>query len=120
LRSEGISALYGDVLRSGTLVEAGIATAGSLILSADLDDAAEIIRQARLLNPGLRILARCTHVRDAAALRRAGATVVASGEAEVGVALVEALTAGETTEQGATDKRRETIRDKLYAGPGAG
>jgi hypothetical protein len=46
--------------------------------------------------------------------------VVASGEAEVGVALVEALTAGETTEQGATDKRRETIRDKLYAGPGAG
>jgi CPA2 family monovalent cation:H+ antiporter-2 len=52
LRSEGISALYGDVLRSGTLVEA--------------------------------------------------------------------LTAGETTEQGATDKRRETIRDKLYAGPGAG
>jgi CPA2 family monovalent cation:H+ antiporter-2 len=40
----------------------------------------EIIKNARVLNPGLRILARCAHLRDAAALRKAGATVVAAGE----------------------------------------
>ena len=93
MKAEGVTALYGDVLRSGTLEEAGIATAGSLILSADVEDAAEIIRQARILNPELRVLARCTHLRDAPALTRAGASVVAAGEAEVGVALVEAVTA---------------------------
>ncbi|MCE7891911.1 MAG: sodium:proton exchanger, partial [Sorangiineae bacterium PRO1] len=75
LRAEGFAAVYGDVLRAGTLDEAGIATAGSLILSADVEDSAELIRQARLANPDLRVLARCTHLRDASALRRAGADV---------------------------------------------
>ena len=56
LRDSGLHALYGDVLRPGTLDEAGIAMAGSLILSADIEDAAEIIRQARHLNPDLHIL----------------------------------------------------------------
>lgn len=41
LNEMGTPALYGDVLRPGTLDEAGIATAGSLILSADIDDAAD-------------------------------------------------------------------------------
>ena len=93
LRNAGYAALYGDVLRSGTLVEAGIETAGALILSADVEAAAEVIKQARLLNPELRVLARCAHLREASALRQAGAEVVAAGEAEVGVALAEAVTA---------------------------
>jgi len=95
LRAKGRKALYGDVLRPGTLDEAGIATAGSLVLSADVEDAAEIVRQGRILNPDLRVLVRCAHLRDAPALRRAGATIVAAGEAEVGVALAEAVTAGD-------------------------
>ena len=114
LRSRGVAAIYGDVLRAGTLDEAGIATAGSLILSADVEDAAEIIRQARLLNPGLRVLARCTHLRDAAALRRAGAAVVAAGEAEVGVALAEAVTAGDEMDHGAAARHRDAVREHLY------
>ena len=114
LRSRGVAAIYGDVLRSGTLDEAGIATAGSLVLSADVEDAAEIIRQARQLNPGLRVLARCTHLRDAAALRRAGAAVVAAGEAEVGVALAEAVTAGDEMDHGAAARHRDAIREHLY------
>ena len=51
LRARGIKAVNGDVLRAGTLDEAGIATAASLVLSADVEEAAEIVRQARLLNP---------------------------------------------------------------------
>ena len=114
LHADGQAAVYGDVLRPGTLDEAGVATAGSLILSADIEDAAEIIRQARLLNPDLRVLARCAHLRDAPALRRAGAAVVAAGEAEVGVALAEAVTAGDQMDHGAVARQREAIRRSLY------
>ena len=117
LRAAGHEAVYGDVLRPGTLDEAGIASAGSLILSADVEDAAEIVRQARLLNPGLRILVRCAHVRDAAALRRAGADVAAAGEAEVGVALAEAVTAADRLDPTAAAAQREALRVQLYAAP---
>jgi len=114
LRREGIQVLYGDVLRPGTLTEAGIDTAGSLILSADIEDAAEVIRQALQGNRGLRVLARCTHLRDAAALRRAGATVVAVGEAEVAVALVEAVMASEEASPTALAAQRLEVREQLY------
>jgi CPA2 family monovalent cation:H+ antiporter-2 len=115
LRAAGVTAVYGDVLRPGTLDEAGIETAGSLILSTDLEDAAEIVRQSRLLNPDLHVLARCTHLRDAPALQRAGANVVAAGEAEVGVALAEAVTAEDQTDHVAAAERREAIRKRLYS-----
>lgn len=112
LKAGGIAALYGDVLRPGTLEEAGIATASSFILSADVEDAAEIVRQARLLSPGLNILVRCTHLRDTAALRRAGANVVAAGEAEVGVALAEAVTFNDSVDPAI--EQREAVRRRLY------
>lgn len=119
LRAEGFAAVYGDVLRAGTLDEAGIATAGSLILSADVEDSAELIRQARLANPNLRVLARCTHLRDAPALRRAGADVVAAGEAEVGVALAEAVTADDQVDLDRAVEQRVEIRSRLYSAPAA-
>lgn len=112
LKAGGIAAVYGDVLRPGTLEEAGIATASSFILSADVEDAAEIVRQARLLNPDLNILVRCTHLRDTAALRRAGANVVAAGEAEVGVALAEAVTSNDSVDPAI--EQREAVRRRLY------
>ncbi len=114
MKSEGLTAVYGDVLRSGTLEEAGIARVGSLILSADLEDAAEVIRQARHLNPQLRVLARCAHLRDVANLRRAGAVVVAAGEAEVGVALAEAVLAGDAKTCGELAEQRDAVRARLY------
>lgn len=114
LQAEGHKALYADVLRPGTLEEAGIATAGSLILSADIEDAAEIIRQTRRLNPTLRVLVRCAHLRDAPALRRAGVSLVAAGEAEVGVALAEAVAASGESNHEAAAKQRTEIRGRLY------
>jgi CPA2 family monovalent cation:H+ antiporter-2 len=114
LRDAGHSALYGDVRQPGTLIEAGLETAGSLILSADVEYAAEIITQARLLNPELRVLARCTHLRDAPALRRAGASVVAVGEAEVGVTLAEIVKTSDQMIWGDTLDNREAIRRSLY------
>ncbi len=117
LRAEGHHALYGDVLRPGTLEDAGVAEAGSLILSTDIEDAAEVVKQARQINPDLQILVRCAHLRDAASLRKAGATVVAAGEAEVGVALAEVVTAGDEMACNMAAQHRETIRQILYDTP---
>ncbi len=114
MKADGMAALYGDVLRPGTLEEAGIASAHSFILSADVEDAAEIIRYARQLNPKLNIFARCAHLRDAAALKQAGANVVAAGEAEVGVALAEAVTATDAVDYRAAMEQRDAVRQRLY------
>lgn len=114
LKQKGIDVLYGDVLRPGTLEDAGIMDAGSLIISADVEDAAEIVRHARSLNPDLRILVRCAHLRDVAELANAGATVVAAGEAEVAVALAEAVIANNKTECSTIDEYRKSIRKELY------
>jgi CPA2 family monovalent cation:H+ antiporter-2 len=120
LRERGLKAVYGDVLRTGTLDEAGIATAASLVLSTDVDEAPEIVRQARLLNPDLRVMARCAHLRDAKALRSAGASVVAVGEAEVGVALAEAVTASDALEPAQAAAQRDAFRARLYDAPHVG
>jgi CPA2 family monovalent cation:H+ antiporter-2 len=117
MNAEGITTFYGDVLRPGTLEAAGIATASSFILSADVEDAAEIVRQARMLGPELNIFVRCTHLRDAAALKRAGANVVAAGEAEVGVALAEAVTASDNIDYQAAIEQRDAVRRRLYNAP---
>lgn len=114
LRAAGCDALYGDALRPGMLEEAGIESAGSLVLTADVEDGAEIVRRARSINPALRILARCDHLRDAAGLRQAGAEVVAAGEAEVAVALAEAVSAG--ADAHAALRQRGEIRSALYKG----
>ena len=117
MKADGLTALYGDVLRPGTLEEAGIATASSFILSTDVEDAPEIVRQVRLANPDVNILVRCTHLRDAAALKRAGANVVAAGEAEVGVALAEAVTASDDIDFRAAVAQRDAVRRRLYDAP---
>lgn len=115
LRKAGHDAIYGDVLRSGTLQQAGIATAGSLILSADVDDATEIIRYSRQLNSKLDVLVRCAHLRDVEPLKAAGATQVFAGEAEVGVAVAEAVHFGEHRTGDEILHQRDTIRAGLYS-----
>jgi len=120
LKSAGLTAIHGDVHRAGTLEQAGITTAGSLILSADIDDGVELIRHARQLNQRMRILARCTHLRHADALKAAGADVVAAGEAEIGVALAEEVTASDEWDDLTAAEHRDLIRRKLYDNPRGG
>lgn len=114
LRTDGKKAVYGDVVRPGTLEDAGVVTTGSLILTADVEDASEVIRQAKIINPQLQVLVRCTNLRDAPALRRAGADMVAAGEAEVGVAFAESILSMDTLDCDAFSRQRETIRNRLY------
>src|SRR5262249_19940311 len=122
LREEGLTAVYGDAGHGETLKMAGVGRAASLILSASgLRNAEEIIRLARELNPGVRVLVRCSYLRKLSALRKAGADGVFSGEGEVALAMTESLLRelGAVPEQ--IDRERERVRTDLFmdlASPG--
>src|SRR5262249_20917726 len=80
LREEGLAAVYGDAGHRETLEAAGVGRAASLLLTASgLRSAAEVIRLARELNPQVRVLVRCSYLREQAPLREAGADEVFSG-----------------------------------------
>ncbi len=114
LRATGIPAVYGDATHADTLKQAGVERAAGLILSSSgMSGSAEVIRQARQLNPKVRVLARVAYVKELADLRAAGAEEVFSGEGEVALALTEAI----LRRQGATpdqiDRERERVRGEV-------
>jgi CPA2 family monovalent cation:H+ antiporter-2 len=118
LREEGVRVVYGDASHAETLKSAGVAEAGSLVLStAGIPGAAEVIRLARELNPRLRVLVRSTYLRERLVLRQAGADRVFAGEGEVALAMAESLLRdlGATPEQ--VDRERERVRSDLFGGP---
>ena len=113
MRTEGRAAEYGDATRRETLVRAGVASAGSFILAADVPMGEETIRLARELNPGILVLARAADLRGSRALRAAGAQSVFSGEGEVALALAETILErlGATPEQ--IDRERARVHAEL-------
>src|SRR5262249_45608811 len=111
LRDKGVAAIYGDAAHAETLRAARMAESATLILSSSgMREASEIIRQARELNPKVRILVRCAYLREAANLRRAGADAVISGEGEVALAMAESV----LRELGAVGEQIERVRDELF------
>jgi CPA2 family monovalent cation:H+ antiporter-2 len=115
LRNRGIKAVYGDAAHRETLKAAGVATAGTFILSvAGLPASEEIIRLARELNPDIRVLVRGVYVAEMPRLRSAGADGVFTGEGEVALALTVAV----LRELGATpdqiDREQERVRADLF------
>jgi CPA2 family monovalent cation:H+ antiporter-2 len=115
IRQEGIDAVYGDATRPETLVEAGIASARSLILtSAGMAQSTEVIRAAREVNPRVRVLARAAYLRDLPELKAAGADTVYTGEGEVALAFVEdlLLRLGATAEQ--IERERVRAHEELF------
>ena len=119
LREMGADAVYGDATRPEILDEAGIHTAGNLILtSAGMANSTEVIRAAREANPRIRVLARASYLRDLAGLKHAGADTVFTGEGEVALAFVEEMLGrlGATPEQ--IDRERSRAHQELF-GDGA-
>ena len=82
------------------------------------DSVTEVIRAARELNPGVKILGRVGYLRDLSALKKAGADAVYSGEGEVALAFVEDLMQdlGATSEQ--IDRERDRAHRELFEGAG--
>ena len=115
LRAQGLLSIYGDATHREALQEAGVAGAVALILtSAGMHGSEEVIRLARELNPGLRVIARAGYLRDIPALRRVGADAVFSGEGEVALNMTELILRqlGATPEQ--IDRERERLRAELF------
>jgi hypothetical protein len=79
-----------------------------------VEDAVEIVRYSRALNPKLDVLVRCAHLRDVKNLELAGASRVFAGEAEVGVALSEAVHFGEQPACSEVAIHRSAVRARLY------
>jgi CPA2 family monovalent cation:H+ antiporter-2 len=115
LRDQGIDAVYGDATRPDTLASAGVDTAGTLILtSAGMEQSTDVIRGARELNPGVRVLARASYLRDLDSLQKAGADSVYTGEGEVALAFIEDILSGlgATAEQ--IDRERARAHEELF------
>jgi CPA2 family monovalent cation:H+ antiporter-2 len=110
LRAQGVPAVYGDAGHLETLRAAGVGSSASLFLTASgLRAAEEIIRMARELNHDVRVIVRSAYLRERPALRAAGADLVFSGEAEVALAMNEAV----LRDMGAAPEKINNARDRL-------
>lgn len=114
IRESGTNAVYGDSSHRDTLLSAGIAESGTLILSSSgMQHSEAVIRLARELNPTIRVLARTNYAAEIPTLRNAGAVRVFSGEGEVALAFIEAILVplGATPEQ--IDRERDRFREDV-------
>jgi monovalent cation:H+ antiporter-2, CPA2 family len=107
LGHDGIQAVYGDASQREILERAGIRGAFGLVFAAS-GDPEPVLRAAKELNPKIMILARITYVRQAAALRKAGAHTV-SAEGEVALGMTERL----LRQLGATGDQLDRARDRV-------
>jgi CPA2 family monovalent cation:H+ antiporter-2 len=110
LRAFDVRAVYGDASRPEILAEARIGEARHLLLTAAAGAAdAEIVRRAKELNPGIRVVARTQHVHEVPGMRDAGAIDVFSGEGEVALAMTTSILG----HLGATDEQIDRERSRV-------
>lgn len=116
LRKDGIDAIYGDAVHRDTLLSAGVDRASTLILSvAGIPGTEDVIRQARELNPGIKILVRSNYLREVPPLLQAGASEVSSGEGEVALSMAVTMLRdlGATPDQ--IDRERARVQEDLFS-----
>jgi CPA2 family monovalent cation:H+ antiporter-2 len=113
-RDDGFRAIYGDATNQVILEEAGVHESDTIVLtSAGMEHSEDTIREARELNHAIHVMARAMYLRHVPGLRAAGADSVFSGEAEVALAMTEAMMVrlGATAEQ--IDRERARVRDEI-------
>ncbi|MGK3993950.1 cation:proton antiporter [Sorangium sp. So ce1024] len=117
VQAQGINAIYGDATQREILERAGVGKANSLLYTSAGAPGDGVIEQAKGMNPGLFVLARAFYLREAGPLKKAGADVVVSGEAEVAFSMTERLLVrlGATAEQ--VERERERVRGELFGQP---
>ncbi|WP_437581135.1 cation:proton antiporter [Sorangium sp. So ce887] len=114
LQDQGIRAIYGDATQREILDRAGVGKADSLLFTSAGAPGDGVIEQAKGINPRLFVLARAFYLREVAALKKAGADVVVTGEAEVAFSMTERLLVrlGATAEQ--VERERERVRSEFF------
>ncbi|HEX5000782.1 MAG TPA: cation:proton antiporter [Terriglobia bacterium] len=114
VKEDGYPIVHGDASRPGVLEAAGIDAANVLVIAGPTAaESAEIIRNARSLNPTLRVLARAVYLGETERMRAAGADEVFSGEGEVALAMSAHIMAflGASPEQ--IDRERQRVRREM-------
>jgi CPA2 family monovalent cation:H+ antiporter-2 len=115
LKEAGMRTIFGDATQASILEQAGIRSAGTLVLSVSgFKSAGEVIKMARDMNPHVHVLARAAYLADVQPLRAAGADRVFSGEGEVALSMTEYVLfhLGATPEQ--IDRERERVHSELF------
>jgi len=125
IRKRGAQIVYGDIGSIELLRHAGVGAA-EVIVSTVPDELlrgttnADLVRQLRQIAPEAQIIANCTRVSEAAAIRAAGANLVFRPPTEVALGILPAIYAALNAtlpsyleayeeEHGALDRRKEVI-----------
>ena len=111
IREQGGDIVYGDASQREILRHAGIEYAESLILSASIPDAKEIVGVALELNPHIDVMIHTKYMRDVDVLKEAGASQVFSSESEVALSMAEYF----LREGGADDEQIVSERQRIRA-----
>lgn len=111
IRKQGGVIVYGDAGQREVLRHAGIEYAESLILSASIPNAKDIVGVALELNPRIDVMIHTKYMRDVDVLKTAGASQVFSSESEVALSMAEYF----LREGGADDEQIVSERLRLRA-----
>jgi monovalent cation:H+ antiporter-2, CPA2 family len=114
LQTQRIRAVHGDAAHGEILLQAGMASARSLIFTASGTPPEAVIRMAKELNPEAIVLARSSYVADAEQLRSAGAHIIVTAEAEVALAMTERVLVGLGATPEQLDRERSRVRRSLF------
>ena len=119
LRDRGIDALYGDAASRAELVSAGVPTARTVaVTTPDLLATEAVIRQARALNPGIRVIVRAPGTSDVRGLSAGGADEVVQPEFEAGLEFVRQVLGWQGIDAGLTDDLVSARRQTVYGTQG--
>lgn len=108
LSAEGVDALHGDASRANVLEAAGVRAATTLVFAAS-GSAAEAVRAAKELNPGIVVIARTAYIHDVSLVLAQGADTIITAEAEVALAMSERI----LSRLGASPEQMDRVRDRV-------
>lgn len=115
LHARGLRAIYGDATRTDTLSGAGVKNADVLVISVSHTGGnSEIVRQAKIINPRIRIIVRTEFLAEISTLHDAGADAVFTDEGEVALSVTEYILRinGATPDQ--IDRERDRVHSDLF------
>jgi CPA2 family monovalent cation:H+ antiporter-2 len=111
LMKSGHSAIFGDANRVDILSVAGVPRAAYFIVTLPHSSGRiDMVREAKKLNPQLRILVRARYLAEGDALRAAGADHIVFEEGETGIAMAGKIMEERKIDHAVADKMRSAIR----------
>jgi monovalent cation:H+ antiporter-2, CPA2 family len=103
LHQQGVATIVGNAARDDVLAAANLAHARALVVTLpDAFEGGEVVREARLANPRLTIIARADSDASKAHLRQQGADLVVLAESELARGMLERLHAGQSVQTAAS------------------